>query len=166
MFMNTSVVLKSTGCCWVARRSAQQEWSGRQGQPWSQTAKSSRRAPAFAHPSVSSLERGCGSLLAPDSHSPCERTPRAASASCSARQITRSCFSRPSLHRMAPKSGCGVARGRERKGRERKVGWGTSRGHLGEHSQATARQQRCCCASSSSSKYASSSMHKRQWGAC
>lgn len=160
--MNTSVVLKSAGHCWVAQR------IGTAG-----TKRSSRPAVAAtgeviaprssirSSSSVSSSERGRGSFLTPDSDSPRERTPRAASASCSIRHITRSCFSRPSLHRMAPESGCGVARARERKGARGRWAGGTSRGHLGEHSQATARQQRCCCASCSSSKYAPSRMHKR-----
>ena len=49
--------------------------------------------------------------------------------------------------------------GARKERRARRRGWGTSRGHLGEHSQATARQQRCCYTSPSSSKYASPSAH-------
>ena len=53
----------------------------------------------------------------------------------------------------AASHGCTQGKASEKEGLE------TSRGHLGEHSQATARQQRCCCSSPSSSKYASPSAH-------
>ena len=75
-------------------------------------------------------------VLTLDSDSPCARTPRAASALSHDRPITRSCFSRPSLHQTAPESVCSVVRVRARRGVE-----GHGAAHHHEESWGATRKQ-------------------------
>jgi hypothetical protein len=51
--------------------------------------------------SRAAADRARALVLTPESESPCARTPGAASARSHHQQITRSCFSRPSLHQTA-----------------------------------------------------------------
>ena len=80
---------------------ASHRWHGRRGISHPARTLSSLRAAA---------DRVRALVLTPDSESSCERTPRAASARSDGQPITRSSFSRPSLHQMAWKSVRSIAR--------------------------------------------------------